>query len=104
MTGAVTDATHAPIAGANVRLTNIATNDTRELVTNAPGEYSFPALPAGAYSLSVTKSGFQTFTETGISVSTDQVARADVSLRVGNLTETIQVAAVRPGQSACVRG
>jgi uncharacterized membrane protein len=71
--GTVTDASQASIPGATVQVVNVDVNQSRQTVSNNSGEFSFPALPAGTYRLTVTKQGFQSFSEREITVATDQV-------------------------------
>src|SRR5260370_3572692 len=57
--GFARDPSGAAVAGAQVKLTNRATGLTRTAVTSEQGDYSFPALLAGEYEVSVEGSGFQ---------------------------------------------
>ena len=92
--GQVVDASGAAVPDAAVRITHRETNTSRSAVTNASGDYSFPSLPGGLYNVVVSKSGFQTFTAEGITVTVGQVARVpDAALRVGLVSETISVSA-----------
>ena len=96
ISGSVTDATGGVVAGATVTVTNAATNIQRKLATNSSGVYDAPALPPGSYSLKVSMPGFKTDVRNGIELQVDQVARIDVSLQVGNVSETLEVQAVAP--------
>jgi hypothetical protein len=89
----VTDASSAAVAGAEVTLSNAETGQTRKTSTNQAGAYSFPALSAGTYSVSIAMSGFQTFTGTGVAVGTDQIARVDATLQVGSVNQSVEVSA-----------
>ena len=93
MVGTVTDASAAPVPAASIRILNTATNDARVVATNDTGSFSLPAVPAGTYNVTVTKDGFQTFITNGVTVSVDQVARVDAALKVGAITESVQVSA-----------
>ncbi len=107
LVGTVTDPSGAPVAGANVRVTNTATRDSRTSSTNESGNFSLPAMAAGNYDVSVTKEGFQTFTTRGVNVSVDQVARVNAALSVGAVSESVQVSAqtaMLQADSAEVRG
>ena len=107
LVGTVTDPSSAPIASADVRILNTATRDGRQAATNSSGSFSFPALPAGLYDVTVTASGFQTLTTRSVNVSVDQVARVDAKLAVGAVTERVQVSAqtaTLQADSAEVRG
>src|SRR5436305_7092903 len=89
--GDVTDVSKAAVPGAAVRITNQETNQSRVGVTNDAGVYSFPTIPGGSYDVTISKQGFQTFTERGVEVAADKVVRVDASLPVGAMTETVQV-------------
>ncbi len=91
--GNVKDTSEAAVAGATVTITNSLTGVSREAVTNEAGGYSFPNVPGGAYELKVTKEGFATFTQPQVGVTINNITRADVTLKVGAVTETVTVAA-----------
>src|SRR5574340_224626 len=65
--GNVKDASDAVVTGAAVVITNSETRQSRQETTNVMGGYSFPTLPPGTYELKVSKEGFNTFAQTGIS-------------------------------------
>src|SRR3954471_17389658 len=75
--GDVTDPTQAAIAGAKVVASNPDTGFTRDTVTNSVGVYTVPDVPPGTYKVTVSASGFQTFTKTGIVVSVQSLSRVD---------------------------
>src|SRR6516162_4228950 len=91
--GNVRDASDAAVPGATVTLTSTTTNQNREVVTDAQGGYNFATVQPGVYSIRVTKGGFATLEQSNITVSADNVARVDVVLKVGGITETVQVEA-----------
>src|SRR5258708_5068614 len=91
--GNVSDPTHAAVAGVKVTATDEQTNAVRETVTNSTGGYTLPTLPPGTYTVTVTSPGFQTYTQTGVVVSVNTVARVDVALKVGQVSESMTVAA-----------
>lgn len=93
--GAVKDA-QGVIPGATVTLTNEATGVTRETVTNESGEYSFPALDPGTYSVRASVTGFKNFERRGIRIATQTFVTLDITLEVGTLEETITVTADAP--------
>lgn len=93
ISGEVRDATGAVIAGAQITLTNVATNAVRQAVSNEAGIYSFPAIPPGVYTLRAEKTGFKTFTRSNIEIQVQQSARIDIELAVGQVTESIEVSA-----------
>jgi hypothetical protein len=89
--GNVKDTSEALIAGASVTIANTGTGQSRETQTDETGAYNFPTVVPGTYQLKVSKEGFIAFTETAVSVAPDSVARLDVTLKVGGITETVTV-------------
>jgi len=91
--GNVRDASDAVVVGARVVIVHSETKQSREETTNVMGGYSFPTLPPGTYDLRVSKEGFATFTQTGISVTVNNVSRVDVRLNVGAVSESVTITA-----------
>ncbi|HZT28327.1 MAG TPA: TonB-dependent receptor [Bryobacteraceae bacterium] len=90
--GRVEDSTGAVVAGAKVVVRNTDTGLERTTTTSGTGDYELPLLPiTGAYSLSVSKEGFQSQEYKGIVLQVDQRARYDVVLKVGSVSETVSV-------------
>ncbi len=96
VSGSVSDSTGARIAGATVRITNVATHETRTAVTSASGDYLFPAVPAGEYVVEAESSGFKIERRAGIRLDVNQNARVDFTLQVGQATEVVQVTSDAP--------
>src|SRR5712671_1242057 len=88
--GAVRDA-NGVIPGAAVTLTNEATNISREVTSNEVGQYNFPAVPPGTYTLKCQISGFKTFESKGVVIGTQQFVTIDVVLDVGAISENVTV-------------
>src|SRR2546426_5875157 len=76
--GGVQDATGAAVPGAAVTITNMETNQARKVVTTGVGGYSLPNVLPGPYRLVVQATGFQAFTQEGVTVSINTVTRVDV--------------------------
>jgi len=93
--GAVKDA-NGVIPGATVTLTNDATNASREVVTNEVGQYNFPAVPPGTYTLAAQITGYKKYQSRGLVVGTQQFLTVDVTLEVGALEESITVTGQTP--------
>lgn len=91
--GTVHDRTQAVVAGAHIKVTNVLTNLSEETVSAADGSYRFLALPAGAYKLTATAAGFQTFTTTDIDVKVNDKLTIDVALEVGTVQQQIIIEA-----------
>src|SRR5688572_2508927 len=91
--GNVTDASGAAVAAAVVTVQNVDTNDARKGTTDPQGNYIFAQLPVGRYNLTVEAPGFQKFMLRDIALQVDARRREDVSLKVGEVTQEVTVAA-----------
>ncbi len=89
--GNVRDASGAAVPNASVTIVNKETNQSRSTVTNEEGGYSFPTVSSGTYEVKVTKEGFRPAAETNLAVMTNSVARADLTLQVGAVNESVFV-------------
>ena len=94
--GRVTDDTGAVLPGAMITITNIGTNESRSVIVNDSGEYSIPQLAPGQYTLTAEYTGFNKVVRSGIVLETNQQARLDVALKVGGITEEVEVNAAAP--------
>ena len=79
--------------GAEVVIVNIATNETRNAVTEDNGTYVVPQLKPGLYKVTVRKAGFKAAAVGDVKLDVQQVREVDVTLTVGATTETISVTA-----------
>lgn len=93
VSGQVTDQTGAAIAGATVTLTDIATQTSRSTTSNAAGRYIFVNVSPGSYDIKIVKSGFAQAVIAGQNVQIGLVTNADVTMKVGTATETVEVTA-----------
>lgn len=91
--GTVADSTGLPIAAAQVKATHTDTGAARVTISGTDGAYLLPSLPVGAYSLEVTKEGFSKYVQTGIVLQVATNPTIDVTLKVGSVSEQIQVEA-----------
>jgi len=91
--GTVKDVSGAVIAGAQVTLLNTATSATRSASSNEQGQYSFPGVVPGAYTISVVKEGFQTANVSGQQFDASQAYTVDVPLQIGTTNQTVEVSA-----------
>src|ERR1700733_5205647 len=87
ITGRVTDASGATVPGANVVATDKDRGTEWPTTSNAEGVYNLPRLPIGNYALKVTHAGFQAAVAPAITLDMNQVARIDVPLQVGAVTQ-----------------
>ena len=93
ITGTVKDTTGSVTPGVTVTVHSDLTGMTRTAATNASGDYSFPLLPTGVYSVSAELTGFSVAKRVGIRLNVDQIARVDLTLAVGAASETVEVTA-----------
>jgi len=97
VTGQVSDPQGAIVAGADVKLTDIATKSELTTTTNDAGRYNFPVVNPGLYDLVVSRQGFKTAKFSAQKVSIGAVLTVNVSLEVGALTETVIVTSAMAG-------
>ena len=93
MTGTVTDTSAAVVPDVNVSVTNTGTGQARAVQTAQDGTYVVPLLPPGNYTVTISKSGFDTVTRSGIVVEPDRAASVDITMKVGTVATTVQVSA-----------
>ncbi len=93
LSGRVTDQTGAAVTGATVTAKDTETGITRATVSDAQGRYELPDLPVGRYQVAAEKSGFAEAIRSGILLVVGEDATADLSLKVGNVSEQVNVVA-----------
>lgn len=91
ITGVVTDPTSNSIPNATVKIRNMDTGVDTVLTTNEAGAYASPSLVLGNYSISVEVSGFKTAVRTNIQLVGGQIARHDIAMELGSVTEQVAV-------------
>ena len=96
LVGTVTDATGGVIPNAKVTATEAQTNVSRVSTTNNSGNYNFPNLPPGTYSVTVEVQGFKKEIRRDLVVLVDTTTRVDLQLTPGAVTENIEVTAATP--------
>jgi Carboxypeptidase regulatory-like domain/TonB dependent receptor len=89
--GVVTDPSGSAIPNANILLTNRGTAQTYEEKTDEAGRISIVNIQPGEYDLKVTATGFRTYTRTDLIITANTVARAEVKMEVGALSEQVTV-------------
>jgi hypothetical protein len=89
--GLVTDSTGAVVPGATVDAEQTESGLRREVTSGPDGGYIFPNLPVGPYQLSASKTGFNSYRQSGIVIQVGNNLRIDLVLKVGGATETVQV-------------
>src|SRR5260370_10472095 len=93
VTGRVTDEQGALVTGAQIKISGVDTGTIYNAVTNQDGIYTIPNLPIGAYTLEASFPGFQKYIQTGILLRVNDHVQIHVIMKVGALTETVEVKA-----------
>jgi hypothetical protein len=96
ITGLVTDSSGGVVIGAAVTVTNPQTSLARTENTNSSGLYTFPNLLPGVYDVKVAAQGFQSAIRNSVELQVQQVARLDFQLKVGSITEAVEVTGGAP--------
>jgi len=94
--GTVTDASGGTIAGARVALINSGTAGALATQTDAAGNYRFLNLLPGMYKLDVEQTRFKHLTRDQVQVRVDNATRVDVSLELGEMTQSVGVISNAP--------
>src|SRR5438552_10929139 len=94
--GTVSDASGALIPGVTITVTNEGTNQSRQSITNESGSYRVEPLQAGSYTVTAELTGFRKEVRSKINVDVNARVRMDFTMQVGNVSETIDVAAAAP--------
>ncbi len=94
--GTVTDSTGAVVPRVSVELRNEGTNALRAVTSDAAGNYEFPNLIAGKYTVTAKAAGFKTFVSKGIELESLRTLRADVRMEVGDVGVEVTVEGAAP--------
>ena len=94
--GTVTDPSGAPVKGASVKATDTERGTVWTAETNDTGAYNLVRLPVGTYSVKVTGMGFETAVYPPFTLVLNQTARVDVQMKVGKVSETLEVTGAVP--------
>ena len=96
ISGVIHDPSGAGIPNAKVVLTNEDTNISASATAGSEGRYTFSPVKAGHYSLSASANGFRTVKQNNVTLDVQQKLEVDVSLTIGQATETVVVDAAPP--------
>ncbi|MBV8674273.1 MAG: TonB-dependent receptor [Acidobacteriaceae bacterium] len=96
ITGTVTDAAGAVINGAAVTVTDTEHGTVYSAKTIDGGIFNFPHVPIGTYTVRVEAAGFETAVQSGITLVLNQTARLGFKMKVGAVTNTIQITGEAP--------
>lgn len=93
ITGSVVDASGGAVPDVQIQATNQGTGVVTRTTSNAAGEFLLNFLVPGQYQVEAEKAGFQKFVSTGVTVNAGGLERLDITMRVGEVRQTVEVAA-----------
>lgn len=91
--GVVTDPSGGVVAGADVELLNSSTGVKSSVTTGAQGQYAFPGVNPGTYTISASTKGFRTSTVNNVDVQVNTTATINIKLTLGETSATVSVTA-----------
>ena len=94
--GTVSDISGASAANAKVTATETNTGIVRNSATNESGNYTFPDIPSGTYSVTVELTGFKRETRNSVVLQVNTSTRVDFTLQPGAVSESVEVTAGTP--------
>src|SRR5579875_2997163 len=94
LVGTLRDATGAPVAGADISVTNTATGIENKTKTNSEGSWEIPSLRVGTYRVMASMPGFSNAIADNIILSVGSRQRIDLVLKPGAAQETVEVSDV----------
>src|SRR3954453_1342481 len=94
--GTGTDQSGAAGGGAGVMLINTGTQERHQGPTGGDGSYQFLNLVPGMYRVDVEETGFKHATRERIEVTVAGAVRADISMQLGDVNQTVEVKATSP--------
>ncbi|WP_245632212.1 TonB-dependent receptor [Edaphobacter aggregans] len=96
LSGTVTDATGAVVAGAAVKVHSLDTNADREVTTDESGTYFVPSLQPGNYMIQVNAAGFGQYSVPSLTLQVDQRATMNVKMNIASTGTTVEVTGSTP--------
>jgi hypothetical protein len=94
--GTVTDATGSRLPDVTVTAKELETDTATAVKSDASGNYSITPLKIGQYTVSFEKAGFQRVVQTNVTLDIGQVLKVDPVMKVGAVSQTIEVDAAPP--------
>jgi len=96
LSGTVSDPSGALVPDAQLTATNVNTGVAVKTISDPAGNYIFPSLPSGTYSLSAGKSGFKSTVISSLTLEVYQKATINVVLQVGSVAQSVEVKGAAP--------
>ena len=96
VTGTVRDPSGAVISGVTVTIVNLQTGTRADSTANERGIYSISFLNPGLYEMTAESQGFKRHVRQNVRLETGQVAAIDITLEIGEVSETVNVTAATP--------
>jgi hypothetical protein len=97
LVGKVTDESGGAMPGVTITVKSPALQVPQlTTVTNVDGDYRVLELPPGVYTVTFELSGFQTSARTDVHLTVGFAGKVDVVMKIGALTETVQVSGQSP--------
>ena len=93
LSGTVTDPTGAVATGVAITATQIRQTISFTAKTDGEGQFLFPRLPIGPYEVKAEASGFKTYVQSGLDLTTSADVRLNITMQVGSLSEQVSVSA-----------
>jgi len=94
LVGTIHDSSGAVVSGAAVSASNTATGITEKTTSNEAGDYEFPSLRTGVYTINATAKGFAQAVAQNITISVGSRQRIDLKLEPGQTETTVEVSDV----------
>jgi hypothetical protein len=94
--GTVTDTSGGLVVNAKVTITETNTNIAKSTMTNESGNYSFPDLPPGRFTVLVEQTGFKKESRRDVDLLADSTVRINIALQPGSVNETVEVTGAPP--------
>jgi outer membrane receptor protein involved in Fe transport len=94
--GRVTDPSGAVVPDATVTLTNDATGVSVHTQSSKSGDYSFPSVAVGTYTIEFEATGFKKTARKQVAVDLNQILTINGTLELGSATETVEVSSEAP--------
>jgi len=96
LSGTVTDTTGAVVPSAAILVREILKGTVNKTISDSAGQYVVPFLQPGEYEITITATGFRTFTRSAMTLQSAEHPIINVELQVGNAAETVTVSSNAP--------